>query len=54
MTKAQLSKKADQLLAIGVRLEQVLNTLPKELRSNETNLKSELSRLISRVERAAA
>lgn len=52
MTKAQLSRKADQLISLGVRLERIVATLPPELR-DVGNLKSELSRLISRVTHAS-
>lgn len=51
MTKAQLRRKAEQILSVAVRLEQVINGLPPEFRDN--NWKTELLFLIKRVERAS-
>ena len=52
MTKSQLNKKVDRLIALGVRLESILADLPSELK-DAGNLKSELGFLIRRIERAA-
>lgn len=52
MTKAQLNRKADQLINLGMRLEDIIHTLPHELRDTGS-LKSELARLVSRISQAA-
>lgn len=52
MTEAQLRRKVDQLISLGVRLEAILSPLPRELR-DAGNLKTELNYLIRRIERAA-
>lgn len=52
MTPAQLDRKVDQLIAVGVRLEQIVAGLPPELR-DVGHLKSELNFLISRIKRKA-
>lgn len=53
MTRAaKLDRKIDQLIALGVRLERIVATLPPDLR-DVGNLKQELGFLITRVERAS-
>lgn len=54
MTKRQLEKKADQLLALGVRMERLIGSVPRGIVNNYPNLSQEFTRAVSAIERAAA
>ena len=54
MTKRELEKKANQMLALGVRMERLIAALPPGVVCNWVNASHELTRVISQIERAAA
>ena len=54
MRKRELEKKAEQFLALGVRMERFLHGLPPGTVCNYPSLSQEFSRALSQIERAAA
>lgn len=54
MRKSELEKKANQLLALGVRMERLVGSLPPGVVCNWNNTSHEISRVVAQIERAAA
>lgn len=54
MTKKELEKKANRLLAIGIQMESLIRSLPPGVVCNYISLSREFSSAISQIERAAA
>ncbi len=53
MRKRELEKKANQMLALGVRMERLVASLPPGVVCNWVNASHEVSRVVSQIERAA-